>query len=395
MTDTACLPHLLKLLDDESPAIRESIVEKLSEFGPNLEEELSNLERPLNSEQKRLLQPLLKDFRRTWLKQEWSSWLDFRDEYEQLEKAHTLICEFQLGRRYPYKLKSLLDQLADEYRSENRKKDVFQLAKFLFEKKELTGTESDYYHPKNSNLVAAILDKRGIPISLAVIYMLVGHRLGLGIEGCNFPGHFLARVTIGKEFFFVDCFNNGQIINDKEIMSIAKSSSIHLRKTLRQKTSAQIIIERVIRNLIRAYQLKNDRQNSQFMLELLYLIKNHRLINSLEDKKENIETKPLFKPGQLVKHNQYGYRGVVVDFDTTCHASQIWYESNQTQPIRDQPWYHVLVDGANHTTYAAQTNLLPDNSGEEIVHPLVSHFFREFRDGEYIRNNEPWWSDMA
>ena len=104
----------------------------------------------------------------------------------------------------------------------------------------------------------------------------------------------------------------------------------------------------------------------------------------------NVERQPLFAPGQLVQHVRYGYRGVVVDFDMTCQADEMWYYRNQTQPGRNQPWYHVLVDGSMTTTYAAQTSLRRDASGKQIVHPWVSLYFSAFEQGGYVRNARPW-----
>lgn len=99
---------------------------------------------------------------------------------------------------------------------------------------------------------------------------------------------------------------------------------------------------------------------------------------------------PVFEIGQLVAHRRYGYRGVVVDFDIRCQATEAWYKSNQTQPARDQPWYHVLVHGSVQVTYAAQENLAADVSGEPIEHPWVERYFSGFRGGRYVRNDEPW-----
>lgn len=97
-----------------------------------------------------------------------------------------------------------------------------------------------------------------------------------------------------------------------------------------------------------------------------------------------------FAPGQLVRHRRYGYRGVVVAFDTKCHAPESWYQSNQTQPLRQQPWYHVLVDGRAMATYAAQENLQADQDALPIEHPMLELFFSEFVDGRYVRNDHPW-----
>ena len=80
----------------------------------------------------------------------------------------------------------------------------------------------------------------------------------------------------------------------------------------------------------------------------------------------------------------------MVALDLECQADEDWYRSNRTQPDRDQPWYHVLVHGSSQTTYAAQTSLMPDPTGEEVLHPLVPHFFRSFVDGYYVRNDRPW-----
>ena len=102
------------------------------------------------------------------------------------------------------------------------------------------------------------------------------------------------------------------------------------------------------------------------------------------------QTDPLYHPGQIVRHRRYGYRGVVVDFDMTCKAAEAWYQSNQTRPDRNQPWYHVLVDGSSNTTYAAQTSLQVDEDATPIIHPYLEHFFTEFTGDRYVRNDRPW-----
>lgn len=98
-----------------------------------------------------------------------------------------------------------------------------------------------------------------------------------------------------------------------------------------------------------------------------------------------------FAPGQLVRHRHYKYRGVVVAFDAQCKADDDWYNKNLTQPDRSQPWYHVLVHGSPHVTYAAECNLIEDDSGEEVVHPWLSEFFKASFDGvAYERNDQSW-----
>ena len=100
--------------------------------------------------------------------------------------------------------------------------------------------------------------------------------------------------------------------------------------------------------------------------------------------------RPKFLRGQIVRHKRYGYRGVIVDFDLECVADEQWYQSNQTQPNRSQPWYHVLVHGADGTTYAAQEHLQEEMSARPVEHFLIEQFFSGFIDGRHIRNDQPW-----
>ncbi len=99
---------------------------------------------------------------------------------------------------------------------------------------------------------------------------------------------------------------------------------------------------------------------------------------------------PRFEVGQIVRHRRYGYRGVIVDYNLQCQADDAWYLNNQTQPDRNQPWYHVMVDGSAATTYAAESNLRLDDHPAPIEHPLLEDYFTEFEEGRYRRNDKPW-----
>ena len=91
----------------------------------------------------------------------------------------------------------------------------------------------------------------------------------------------------------------------------------------------------------------------------------------------------VFHIGNLVEHKRYGYRGVVAGYDEHCRAPDSWYCRNLTQPSRNQPWYHVLVHGGQHSTYVAEENLQPDEGRVQVVHPLTKHFFQSFAQGRY------------
>ena len=88
--------------------------------------------------------------------------------------------------------------------------------------------------------------------------------------------------------------------------------------------------------------------------------------------------------GQIIHHLRFDYRGVIVDVDATFQGTEAWYEQMaRSQPPKDKPWYHVLVDGAEHTTYVAERHLEADQTGKPIFHPLIDALFGEFEDGRY------------
>ena len=109
------------------------------------------------------------------------------------------------------------------------------------------------------------------------------------------------------------------------------------------------------------------------------------MLISLTDLEGNARVGLHFESGDLVHHRHYGYRGVVVSHDARCMAGDTWYQSNKTQPAKDQPWYHVLVHNSGGlSTYVAQSNLEMDDAGEPVSHPRIEAYFSEFRNGRYL-----------
>ena len=92
-----------------------------------------------------------------------------------------------------------------------------------------------------------------------------------------------------------------------------------------------------------------------------------------------------FRVGQLVHHNLFAYRGVIFDLDPDFQGTEEWYEQvARSRPPKNEPWYHVLVHEAVHTTYVAERNLRSDDSGLPIRNPHLSELFEEFGDGGYV-----------
>ena len=95
--------------------------------------------------------------------------------------------------------------------------------------------------------------------------------------------------------------------------------------------------------------------------------------------------KAQFAVGQLVHHRLFDYRGVVIDVDPYFKGTEEWYDHMaRSQPPKDRPWYHVLVDGADMRTYVAERNLEADTQGTAITHPALADHFDHFANGGYV-----------
>ena len=96
-----------------------------------------------------------------------------------------------------------------------------------------------------------------------------------------------------------------------------------------------------------------------------------------------------FLIGQIVRHNRFGYRGVVVDVDLSFGLSEQWYEEvARSRPPKDKPWYRVLVHGSDQETYVAERHLGADVGEEPILHPRIDEFFDERVGDHYVRSRD-------
>ena len=97
-----------------------------------------------------------------------------------------------------------------------------------------------------------------------------------------------------------------------------------------------------------------------------------------------------FSIGDLVQHELFHYRGVVIGADPQFEGTDEWYETvARSRPPKDRPWYHVLPHGATHQTCVADRNLQPDHSG----HP-IDLFLRPL-PGRPPAISQPRWSSTV
>ena len=265
------LPFLLRLLDDPSPAVSSKVTARLRAFGPDIWREIQAQNIELSNSHRMALETL-------WLQDApvededatarlWAQWGELgalRDETQYLERALFALASWQNGTDVSVQGGELLDRLAKEFASFGDSHDTLALAQFLFDFRGLRGAPpADFYEPRNSNLLVTVEEGVGLPISLACVFILVGARVGLHIEGCNFPGHFLARD--GRHHRVFDPYNRGRMLSPREVATLQKAAPGEMKSG----ASAREIIARVLHNLSVAYHHGGEGEYSGLMLSLL------------------------------------------------------------------------------------------------------------------------------
>ena len=154
---------------------------------------------------------------------------------------------------------------------------VVALNQFLYDDLGYWGNTEDYYDPRNSYLNEVIDRKTGSPITMSILYMELGRRIGLPLEGVSFPGHFLVRLPLRGGMLVLDPFAGGAPQSEDELRSRVKrvipdgvaddlpAAELPLDQFLEPATNRQIL-SRVLRNLKAIYR-KSDKPER--MLDVL------------------------------------------------------------------------------------------------------------------------------
>ena len=188
-----------------------------------------------------------------------------KEEYPQLS------IERHLGR---------LDQLAEEVKdrigNEGAPLIVFQeLLHTLCQRNGFRGNREAYYDPRNS-LLSDVLDRRkGIPLTLGIIVLEVGWRLGLPLEGVNFPGHFLVRFPGTTIRLLVDPFDTGRVWFEdqaQELLDRVYGGMVRVRPRFLKPARKREILVRLLANLKGIYLNVQDNDRALAAIERILVI---------------------------------------------------------------------------------------------------------------------------
>ena len=178
-------------------------------------------------------------------------------------------------RRYLLQLQELADGASSEEWAGSPLKRLHRLRRFLFEEQRFRGNDAEYYDPQNSFL-NDVLDRRlGIPITLSLVFMEVGRRLALPVEGIGLPGHFIVGFEAGEERILLDPFNGGAILTPEGCQAVV-SRVIGRPVTLEPghflPVTKRQLLSRMLTNLKAAYFKREDWEKALRILDRLLVL---------------------------------------------------------------------------------------------------------------------------
>ncbi|MHB1845710.1 MAG: SirB1 family protein [Deltaproteobacteria bacterium] len=152
-----------------------------------------------------------------------------------------------------------LDGLASAVRASAPSREPLELLGALIDQlgrvERFHGNREQYGDPKNSFL-SDVLDRRtGIPLSLSLVYVLVGQRVGLSMAGIAFPGHFLCRCDLDEGFVVLDAFEGGRQLSVDDCQRLLRSiqRDVEFERDMLEPASRRAILFRMLANLKSAF----------------------------------------------------------------------------------------------------------------------------------------------
>ncbi|MBK8974567.1 MAG: transglutaminase family protein [Planctomycetes bacterium] len=171
----------------------------------------------------------------------------------------------------------LVARIRSRQRSSDSRATVAHAHTVLFDEMGFRGDREHYYDPQNSFVHAVLERRRGLPITLTLVYKLVLEALGPTVKGINAPGHFLARVEGDAGFrpMLVDPFAGGRVLSVPEAVAQIRSvtgDAVPIDRDLLPLATHRDWILRMLRNLIGIHHAREEPLDRAAMEELALLV---------------------------------------------------------------------------------------------------------------------------
>lgn len=277
------ITSLIRLLDDRDPFVRTRIQDRLVDLGSDA---LPFLERARREENLTLRAEIAEVLRRIAPKligeefQALAARTPAGDDVD-LEQGVCLIMRYGHPEADPAQVEETLDRLAEELAPRIHPEDpgpevVRKLTQFLFEEKGFHGNKADYFQPDNSYFDTVLEQRTGIPITLSVLCILLGHRLDLPIDGIGLPGHFVAKYNTPHDAVFFDPFNEGRVLTPEACVEMVKGFGIKFEESFLLPVTHREILIRMLHNLVMIYNRTHDTEKAEQLTEYSRILMKRR-----------------------------------------------------------------------------------------------------------------------
>jgi regulator of sirC expression with transglutaminase-like and TPR domain len=202
--------------------------------------------------------------------------LRWRSSGADLENGVILLARTAYPRLSTHEIGAQLDDLALRLRrdvqSTNARNTLASLTQQMRDVHGFHGSSEDYYDPDKTYINRVLEHRTGLPISLSAIYILIGKRLGLDIDGVALPGHFIACLKAGSDTLYFDPFRDGVLLSLREVMSIVTGTGTAFRPEHLRSPTAPEILRRMLSNLEAAYGRRHESERSELVRQYLSVL---------------------------------------------------------------------------------------------------------------------------
>ena len=248
---------LIRLLSDEDERVVRTISGKLIDIGPSAVPLLQEAEIEQPEMADRLLS-VLEEIRGSNLESELTQLAVLPDGTMDLEQGAFLVARYAYPALTVSSYARQLDEMAQEVQAQlgsraSGEETIKTLNRYLFTEQGFKGNTKNYYELENSYLNCVIDRRTGIPISLSILYLLIGKRMSLTMYGIGMPGHFLVKYESNRYKVFVDCFNGGALLTEKNCQRFLTEAGYGLDEKYLLHSPVRAILSRMIKNLLAIY----------------------------------------------------------------------------------------------------------------------------------------------
>ncbi|RAV97735.1 transglutaminase-like domain-containing protein [Pseudochryseolinea flava] len=271
------LKALVSLLDDEDTQIVSHVQDKIRSLGtsviPFLEQEW---ESNFNPQVQRRIEDLIHGLQYELLKERILTW--YTSDDQDLLTGMWLVATYQYPDLELLKLKQDLEQIYYDTWLEF-KPDLYPfdqvkvINSVLFNKLKFGANTKNFHSPGNSMINVVLESRKGNPITLCVIYLLVSQKLKLPVYGVNLPNLFVLTYKDEQHTpFYINAFNKGLIFSRQDIENYISELHLNPQSSFFEPCSSLEIIRRVFRNLIMSFDKMGEHEKAEEVKELLLLI---------------------------------------------------------------------------------------------------------------------------